>query len=90
MGGGKWVITLPIEDDLEEESEAAWTNLILALIGADFPHYEKCNGTIYSVRDKHLRISVWVKKNFEHEKLLEIGNRIREVTKLPKKYPFCY
>ncbi len=59
------------------------------MIGADFPCYELVNGAIYSVRDKHLRISVWIKKNKE-EDLLKIGKRIREVTGIPKTYGLGY
>ena len=57
------MVTVPIEDDFEEECGQAWLNLVLAVIGADFPHYENVNGIVYSVRDKHLRISLWAKKN---------------------------
>ena len=37
--GGKWVITLPIEDDLEEEVADAWTNLLLHIIGGQFSYH---------------------------------------------------
>ena len=30
--GGKWVVTMSIEDDMEEDCEKAWLNLILHLI----------------------------------------------------------
>lgn len=53
--GGKWVITLPIEDDLEEEVVDAWCKLLLHLIGGhfSFKQMEIINGVIYSIRDKH-------------------------------------
>ena len=31
--GGKWVITAPIEEDMEEEVAEAWTSLLLSVIG---------------------------------------------------------
>ena len=34
--GGKWVVTLPIADDKEEDCEKAWLNLILHLISGQF------------------------------------------------------
>ena len=34
--GGKWVVTLPIEDDMEEECDEAWRNLLLNMIGGLF------------------------------------------------------
>ena len=34
--GGKWVVTVPIEDDMEEEVEHAWEYILLGLIGGQF------------------------------------------------------
>lgn len=34
--GGKWVVTLPIEDDMEEECEKAWMSTLLNVIGGLF------------------------------------------------------
>ena len=34
--GGKWVVTLPIEDDMEEECDKAWMNLLLHVVGGMF------------------------------------------------------
>lgn len=30
--GGKWVVTLPIEEDMEEECDSAWTSLVLHIV----------------------------------------------------------
>ena len=30
--GGKWVVTMSIEDDMEEDCDKAWLNMILYLI----------------------------------------------------------
>ena len=59
--GGKWVVTLPIADDMEEDCEDAWLQLILNLLAGQFPKEQRdvINGIVFSVRDKHLRISVW-------------------------------
>lgn len=61
--GGKWVITLPIEEDFAEECDDAWRNLLLNMIGGLFSYeaMELINGVIYSIRDKHQRMSVWCK-----------------------------
>ena len=59
--GGKWVVTLPIEEDMEEECDHAWMLLLLHMIGGLFPEdcVELINGAILSIRDKHWRISLW-------------------------------
>lgn len=60
--GGKWVITMPIEDDLEEDSENAWLQLILHLISGQLPKEQRdvINGIVFSIRDKHMRLSIWI------------------------------
>ena len=95
MEGGKWVVTLPIEDDMENECEYAWLQIILMMIGAnvDKELYEIINGAIFSIRDKHHRISVWLSDNFsstEPTLLKKIGTTIRTITKLPMDYTLQY
>lgn len=34
--GGKWVVTMAVQDDMEEECERAWEELLLNLIGGGF------------------------------------------------------
>lgn len=53
--GGKWVVTLPIEEDMEEECDEAWMNLVIHMIGGIFPEdcIELINGAIFSIREKH-------------------------------------
>jgi len=95
--GGKWVITLPIEDDFEEEVADAWRNLLLYIIGGQFSfaQMEVINGVIYSIRDKHQRMSIWCRTNPnsspESQKLLiSIGQFFKKIVKLPTKYKFSY
>lgn len=95
--GGKWVITLPIEDDFEEECDDAWKNLLLHAIGGmfSFEQMELINGVIYSIRDKHQRMSIWCTaspKTSEQNKkiLLEIGALFKSIVQLPAKYKFSY
>lgn len=93
--GGKWVVTMPIEDDMEGEWEYAWTQLILMMIGANIDKelYEIINGAIFSIRDKHHRLSLWVSdsvSNTEPILLKKLGNKIRTVTKLPMEYELQY
>ena len=72
---------MPIEDDMEEECNLAWMNLQLNMIGGlfDMECNELINGTIFSVRDKHLRISLWCKDNNNIPKLRRIGNKFKEI-----------
>lgn len=73
--GGKWVVTLPIEDDMEEEVDKAWLQTLLHVIGGLFEKKERdmINGMIFSIRDKHLRISLWCNSSTDRESLTVIG-----------------
>ena len=90
--GGKWVVTLPIEEDMEEECDEAWLALILHMIGGNFQ--EDCidiiNGAIFSIRDKHYRISLWCNDNNNIPKLKRIGMKFKELCQLPTKFRFGY
>ena len=99
--GGKWVVTLPIQEDLKEEDaekltiSTSWTQIILMMIGVniDTELYEIINGAVFSIRDKHRRISVWISDNLNKTTptlLKKIGIEIRNVTKLPVKYELQY
>lgn len=48
------------------------------------------NGAIFSIRDKHYRISLWCKDNNNIPKLRRIGLKLKDVCKLPEKYKFNY
>ena len=90
--GGKWVVTMPIEDHMEEECEQAWENLIVDLIGGQFGKEEEelINGIIFSIREKHLRLSLWVKDNNLIAKTKKIGQRFKDLCMLPEQYRFGY
>ncbi len=53
---------MPIEDAMEEECEKAWLNLLLTLMGGLFEYDQRkvINGVVFSIRDKHLRLSLWL------------------------------
>ena len=88
--GGKWVVTIPIDKHMDKEIEEAWLQITLMMIGANIDKelYEIINGAIYSIRDMHLRISVWLSDNSEPSLLKKIGDRLRELSKLPSEFPF--
>ena len=90
--GGKWVITLPIEEDMEEEAQKAWMSLLMHMVGGLFPEdcYELINGAIFSVREKHWRISLWCNDNNNIPKLRRIGNKFKELSAFPPKFLFVY
>ena len=90
--GGKWVVTLPIADDMDEDCDNAWLQLILHLISGQFPKEQRdvINGVVFSVRDKHLRISIWVSIAKDQKLLRTIGIKIKEICGLDKKYKFGF
>jgi hypothetical protein len=87
-------VTLPIEDDMEEEVDKAWMNLLLHVIGGSFDKTERdmINGMIFSIRDKHLRISLWCNAGSDAQRgsLVKIGEKIRELSQLDSRYIFGY
>ena len=62
------------------------------MIGANINKelYDIINGIIYSVRDKHQRISLWLSDNSEPSLLKKIGDRVREITKFDKEFSLEY
>jgi translation initiation factor 4E len=83
--GGKWVVTLPIEEDMEEEAEQAWLNLLLHMVGGLFQEdtFDLINGAIFSIREKHWRISLWCNDNNNIPRLKRIGAKFKELSQLP-------
>jgi translation initiation factor 4E len=90
--GGKWVVTVPIEEDMEEECEEAWQKLLLHMIGGIFPDdtFDLINGAIFSIRDKHWRISIWCNDNNNIPRLKRIGARFKELCEFPPEFKFGY
>ena len=90
--GGKWVVTMSIEDDMEEACERAWLNLILFSISGQFHKEQRqvINGIVFSIRDKHLRLSVWCSVSKNKDLLIQIGRKLKEVCQLEDKYKFGF
>lgn len=60
------------------------------MVGGLFDSYELINGAIFSIRDKHYRISLWCNDNNNIPKLKRIGNKFKEICVLPEKFLFGY
>ena len=77
---------------MEEECEQAWENIIIHLVGGMLNEDldDLINGVIYSIRDKHHRISLWCKDNNYVGKLKQIGLKLKEVCCFHEKYKFGY
>ena len=90
--GGKWVVTMPIEDDLEEDCERAWLQLILHLISGQFPKEQRkvINGLVFSIRDKHMRLSIWCSVSKDIPLLQAIGYKLRTISQLDNQYKFGF
>ena len=88
--GGKWVVTLPIEEDMEEECDEAWNSLVMSLVAGQFDYFEIINGAIFSIREKHYRITLWCNDNNNIPKVKRVGKQFKEMCKLPEKFKFNY
>jgi hypothetical protein len=60
------------------------------MIGGLFPEdcFELINGAIFSIREKHWRISIWCNDNNNIPRLKRIGNKFKELAHLPPKFLF--
>jgi hypothetical protein len=66
--------------------------LVLHMIGGLFDEdsNDLINGAIFSIRDKHYRISLWCKDNNNIPKLRRIGLKLKEMCEFPERYQFGY
>ena len=48
------------------------------------------NGIVFSMRDRHLRISVWCSISKDKELLRSIGVKIKQISDFDPKYKFGY
>lgn len=77
--GGKWVVTLPIEDDMEEECGQAWITSLATMVSGIVENDEinLINGIVLSVREKHLRLSLWCSDSKDVVTLKSIGRKFK-------------
>ena len=90
--GGKWVVTLPIQDDMEEECGEAWLKSLVSLISGsiDPKEMEIINGIVLSVREKHLRLNIWCNDSKDIIMLKNIGRRFKNICGFHSKFEFKY
>ena len=62
------------------------------MIGGLFPEdcMELINGAIFSIREKHWRISLWCNDNNNIPRLKRIGAQFKQLCNLPVKFKFGY
>ena len=88
--GGKWVVTLPIEEDMEEECGQAWIKSLVTLISAQIEEEEVINGIVLSVREKHLRLSLWCSESQNVARLKQIGRAFKNMCGFHEKFKFKF
>jgi len=52
--------------------------------------FELINGAIFSIREKHWRISLWCNDNNNIPRLKRIGAKFKELSQLPQRFTFSY
>jgi hypothetical protein len=62
------------------------------MVGAsvDKELYSIINGIVFSIRDKHHRISLWLSDNSEPSILKKVGDKMREISKFSKDFALEY
>jgi len=90
--GGKWVITLPIEEDMEEECGQAWIKSLVSIISGqlDEPENEILCGIVLSVREKHLRLSLWCSDSKQEAVLKKLGRKLKSWCGFHEKFKFGF
>ena len=90
--GGKWVVTLPIQEDMEEECEQAWTKSLVSMISnsIDAEDMAQINGIVLSVREKHLRLSLWCAISKDEQILKSIGRSFKSWCGFHDKFRFNF
>ena len=90
--GGKWVVTLPIEEDMEEEVDLAWIKSLVSMISGviDIKEYSLINGIVLSVREKHLRLSLWCNESKNITVLKSIGRLFKNWCGFHDKFKFKF
>ena len=90
--GGKWVVTLPIEEDMEEEMSHAWMKSLVSMISGSVEPCDmnKITGIVLSVREKHLRLSLWCSVSKEEHILKSIGRRFKQWCGFLDKFKFKF
>mgnify|MGYP003899640223 CR=1 FL=1 len=87
-------MTMPIETAMEEECEKAWLNLLLHTLGGLFEYDMRqiINGIVFSIRDKHLRLSLWLSVGRDEDipMIRKIGYKFKEICKLGPKLKYGY
>lgn len=90
--GGKWVVTLPIEDDMEEECSHAWLKSMVTMISGtiETAEMEVINGIILSIREKHLRLSLWCNDSDNIALLKSVGRKFKNMCGFDSKFEFSF
>lgn len=84
--GGRW--TLMLQD--RRTSDLAWQYLLLALVGETLDPDDEICGAVVSLRQKMVRIQLWVRSKEDVQKLNRIGREMLEIMEIPDgvKYGF--
>jgi len=90
--GGKWVVTLPIQEDMEEECGQAWLKSLVTVISGqiDQAELELINGFVLSIREKHLRLNIWCADSKNIGVLKGIGRRFKNICGFHNKFEFKF
>lgn len=90
--GGKWVVTLPIEEDMEKEVSEAWVMSLVSLVSGqlDPKDNEIICGIVLSVREKHLRLSLWCSDSKAEQQLKLVGRKFKTWCGFSEKFKFGF
>jgi len=90
QNGGKWVLTIENKDQEGLNLQEIWEKLLMCLAGCTICNYSYINGIVMSLKERHIRFSIWTREADNKKTQLEIGKFLKEVTGIPTKLQFVY
>ncbi|KAJ5072279.1 eukaryotic translation initiation factor 4e related [Anaeramoeba ignava] len=92
IGGGAWDFQFQIEHNhyknyFQEElpHDKIWIDLLLGLIGEQFPETELICGIVVTIKPNFIRFSIWTQESENELAQTEIGDHIRKIIVLYQK-----
>eukprot|EP00826_Nyctotherus_ovalis_P023517 TRINITY_DN18061_c0_g1_i1.p1 TRINITY_DN18061_c0_g1~~TRINITY_DN18061_c0_g1_i1.p1 ORF type:complete len:139 (+),score=43.25 TRINITY_DN18061_c0_g1_i1:387-803(+) len=88
--GGKWVLTIENKDQEGLNLQEIWEKLLMSITGCTICNYSYINGIVMSLKERHIRFSLWTRDADDKKIQLEIGKQLKEIVDVPSKLQFVY
>ena len=80
--GGAWKVSIPKNSTVKQTLDQYWLNMLLALIGEEFPEAEEICGAVVNVRQRGDRVALWTKTASNEAAQIAIGKQLKETLEM--------